>query len=177
MTNTNDKTTEGGNEGGFWNDVAPMMRGVKPLEQSLSEAVRAREGKVMKQDIITSSEAALKKSDKQFAQDFHQKLQNEAAMVEATGKPLTTGGGGEYNPFKDPFRVGEFAQKEKMGAMLGEASALEKMTPTQRAFYNESRKGQGNIPSTSTNGDGHVDLTSNSDRNKAAYDEHTQGNQ
>ena len=104
-----------------------------------------------------------------------QPLIDEKRRVEAGGQSSFGGGSGEYNPFKDPFRVGEFAQKEKMGAMLGEASALEKMTPTQRAYYENAHKGRENIPSTSTNGDGHVDLTSDHQGNKSAYDDYNKG--
>jgi len=60
----------------------------------LAEAVRARQEKVMTEDIIKSSESALKKPDTQFAQDFHQTLQKEAALTEELGRPLTVGGGG-----------------------------------------------------------------------------------
>jgi len=93
MSNTNYGTTDRGNEGGFWSDVAPMMRGVKPADERMSELVQARKAKVLKQDIITSSEAELKKPDTQFAQDFHQTLQKEAALTEELGRPLTVGGG------------------------------------------------------------------------------------
>ena len=172
MTNNNYNTTSGGGLGGFWHDIAPTMRGEKPEEQTLADAVQARKEKVTKGMIIEGAQLDLKKTDPQFKNDFFKQLESERRMVEQSGKPLTTGGGGEYNPFSDPFRVGEMAEKKQMGSILGEASALEKMTPTQRAFYNESRKGQGNIPPQQTSGNGHADLTNNTERNRNDYDQH-----
>ena len=175
MTNNNYNTTSGGGLGGFWHDIAPTMRGEKPEEQTLADAVQARKEKVTKGMIIEGAQLDLKKTDPQFKNDFFKQLESERRMVEQSGKPLTTGGGGEYNPFKDPFKVTELAQKGRMGEMLGEASALENMTPTQRAFYKEqhSRGDQGGIPAQQTAGNGHADLTSNSERNRNAYDQRT----
>ena len=100
-----------------------------------------------------------------------QPIIDEKTRVEAGGQSSFGGGGGEYNPFKDPFKVTELAQKGRMGEMLGEASALEKMTPTQRAFYKEqhSRGDQGGIPPQQTAGDGHPNLDTQKQAN-AIYD-------
>ena len=175
MTNTNATTTSEGNLGGFWNTIAPEMSGRKPEEQSLADAIQARKAKVMKGVLVEGAERDLKKTDQQFKSDFLRQLETEKSIVEESGKPLTTGGGGEYNPFKDPFKVTELAQKGRMGEMLGEASALENMTPTQRAFYKEqhSRGDQGGIPPQQTAGNGHADLTNNTERNRNDYDQHT----
>jgi hypothetical protein len=124
--------------------LKPSGSGLSGETEALQEELnkKAEKERDLKQKLFLKSELGkpMPQDEKTQLGKFQQQLVGERQMVESTGQPLSVGGGGEYNPFADPFKVKELAAEKMEGQETGRLKAQQGMFG--KAFIPQAESGK-----------------------------------